>query len=117
MARHQRFHRSLIAACPLQSVKDFCDQLYVQATRYRLLLRRYDFTREVVVAEHRILMRAVLSRNKAEAAKALKAHIGITADVLLSELADRGAKQLRKQSAAGPDAGAKTQVKPGRKKR
>ena len=87
--RHQRFHRALIAACPLQSVKEFCDQLYVQATRYRVLLRRYAFTREVVVAEHRILMRAVLSRDKAAAAKALKAHIGLTADVLLNELATR----------------------------
>ena len=89
--RHQRFHRALIAACPLQSVKEFCDQLYVQATRYRVLLRRYAFTRDVVVAEHRILMRAVLSRDKPAAAKALKAHIGLTADVLLNELATRPA--------------------------
>jgi GntR family carbon starvation induced transcriptional regulator len=97
--RHQRFHRSLIAACPLQSVKEFCDQLYVQATRYRVLLRRYAFTREVVVAEHRILMRAVLSRDKAAAAKALRAHIGLTADVLLNELATRP-KPSRKSPAA-----------------
>lgn len=98
--RHQRFHRALIAACPLGPVRDFCDQLYLQATRYRFLLRRYAFTREVVVAEHRILMDAVLSRNKARAAKALKSHIGITADVLLSELADRSTrprKDRRKQ--------------------
>jgi DNA-binding GntR family transcriptional regulator len=87
--RHQRFHRSLIAACPLVELKGFCDQLYLQATRYRLLLRRYGFTREVVVAEHRLLMEAVLCRNKRDAARALKAHIGITADVLLGELANR----------------------------
>jgi len=91
-ARHQRFHRSLIAACPLTEVKAFCDKLYLQATRYRLLLRRYAFTREVVVAEHRILMDAVLSRSKVDAARALKAHIGLTADVLLGELADRSAR-------------------------
>jgi GntR family carbon starvation induced transcriptional regulator len=97
--RHQRFHRALIAACPLQSVKEFCDQLYVQATRYRVLLRRYAFTREVVVAEHRILRRAVLSRDKAAAAKALRAHIGLTADVLLNELATRP-KPSRKSPAA-----------------
>jgi DNA-binding GntR family transcriptional regulator len=89
-SRHQRFHRSLIAACPLRSIKEFCDRLYVQTTRYRLLLRRFAFTREVVVAEHRILMRAVLGRDKAEAVKALKEHIGITADVLLGELANHG---------------------------
>jgi GntR family transcriptional regulator, carbon starvation induced regulator len=113
--RHQRFHRALIAACPLRPVREFCDQLYVQATRYRLLLRRYDFTREVVVAEHRILMRAVLGRNKADAAKALKAHIGITADVLLAELAGRAAGGPRKNDTAGPKARARTQAKPGRK--
>jgi DNA-binding GntR family transcriptional regulator len=97
-SRHQRFHRALIAACPLRSVREFCDGLYVQATRYRPLLRRFALTREVVVAEHRILMRAVLSRNKAGAAKALKAHIGIAADVLLGELAGQpaGAPARRK---------------------
>ncbi len=88
-ARHHRFHRSLIAACPLTEVRAFCDKLYLQATRYRLLLRRYAFTREVVVAEHRILMEAVLGRNKLIAARALKDHIGLTADVLLGELANR----------------------------
>jgi DNA-binding GntR family transcriptional regulator len=92
-ARHQRFHRALIAACPLASVRKFCDDLYLQATRYRLLLRRYAFTREVVVAEHRILMDAVLSRDKASAAKALSLHIGLTADVLLSELAGRSGRR------------------------
>lgn len=113
--RHQRFHRSLIAACPLRSVNEFCDQLYVQATRYRLLLRRYAFTREVVVAEHRILMRAVLSRNKAEAAKTLKAHIGLTADILLSELAHRSVAPTPKASAAETNVRARTRAKTGRK--
>jgi DNA-binding GntR family transcriptional regulator len=111
-SRHQRFHRALIAACPLRSVKEFCDRLYMQATRYRLLLRRYAFTREVVVAEHRILMRAVLSRNKAEAAKALKAHIGLTADVLLGELAGQPAGGPAKEVSAGAR-GAKHRAKAG----
>ena len=93
--RHQRFHRALIAACPLAEVRAFCDRLYLQATRYRLLLRRYAFTHDVVVAEHRILMEAVLGRNKPEAARALKAHIGITADVLLGALAERDEKERR----------------------
>ena len=95
-ARHQRFHRSLIAACPLISVREFCDQLYVQATRYRVLLRKFAFTREVLVAEHRILMRAVLSRDKVAAAKALQSHIGLTADVLLNRLAEQHPPAQRK---------------------
>jgi DNA-binding GntR family transcriptional regulator len=113
-SRHQRFHRALIAACPLSAVKEFCDKLYVQATRYRLLLRRYAFTHEVMVAEHRILMKAVLSRNKAAAAKALNSHIGITADVLLGELAGRPAAVPAKAVSAGAR-GAKpsTKARPG----
>ena len=110
--RHQRFHRALIAACPLASVREFCDQLYTQATRYRLLLRRYAFTREVVLAEHRILMQAVLSRNKAKAGKALDAHIAITADVLLSELADRAGRRPAAKHSKGPRARTKLQTKP-----
>lgn len=100
-SRHQRFHRALIAACPLRAIREFCDRLYMQATRYRLLLRRYAFTRDVVVAEHRILMQAVLSGDKAEAAKTLKAHIGLTADVLLAELA-AGRTSRRKPAKAAP---------------
>ncbi|MBO0766053.1 MAG: FCD domain-containing protein [Hyphomicrobiaceae bacterium] len=100
-SRHQRFHRALLAACPLRSVREFCDQLYVQATRYRLLLRRFALTREVVVAEHRILMRAVLSRNKVAAAKALKAHILNTADMLQGELARQSAGAPARRKTAG----------------
>jgi DNA-binding GntR family transcriptional regulator len=105
-ARHQRFHRALIAACPLRAVTEFCDRLYAQAARYRLLLRRFAFTREVAVAEHRILMKAVLSRNKAAAAKALKAHIGTAADILLGDLAEApagapGKRRLRQSGDRG----------------
>jgi DNA-binding GntR family transcriptional regulator len=116
-ARHQRFHRALIAACPLAPVKEFCDQLYVQATRYRLLLRRFSFTRDVVIAEHGILMNAVLSRNKLKAAKALHAHIGITADVLLAELNARTAGKAGKKSSTGASAQTGSQTRHGRKSR
>ncbi len=116
-SRHQRFHRALIAACPLRSVREFCDQLYVQATRYRLLLRRFSFTRDVVIAEHGILMNAVLSRNKLKAAKALHAHIGITADVLLAELNARAAGKAGKKLSANVNAQTGSQSKHGRKSR
>jgi DNA-binding GntR family transcriptional regulator len=114
-ARHHRFHRALIAACPLRAITDFCEQLYMQATRYRVLLRRYAFTPESLVAEHRILMRVVLDRRKSKAAEALRAHIGITADVLRGEFTDWPAGAAVKQDAAVAGAvvraGAKTVVK------
>ena len=37
--KHHRFHRALVAACPLTSLRGFCDELYMQTTRYRRLMK------------------------------------------------------------------------------
>lgn len=103
--RHRRFHSALIAACPLRAVVGFCDRLYLQGTRYRVLLRRYAFTPESMIEEHRILMRLALERKRTEAAKALETHLGLTTDLLLSDLAGGtlGAAPARRRR-AGPGA-------------
>ncbi len=88
-AQHHRFHRALIAACPLASLKEFCDTLYMRATRYRRLTRSYAFSKEPVIEEHRILKEVVLAHRSREAREALRSHIGLTADLagrLLQEL-------------------------------
>lgn len=87
--RHHRFHRALIAACPLVALREFCDDLYVRKTRYRRLLSGYGFTGKQVIAEHRVLMDAVLDRDIPRARHVIKAHIGITADVILEVLRTR----------------------------
>lgn len=84
--RHHRFHRALIAACPFDSMKSFCDELYVRKTRYRRLLGAYGFTAKEVIGEHRELMEAVLSRKVARAQQAIRSHIGITNDVITEVL-------------------------------
>ncbi len=84
--RHHRFHRALIAACPFASMRNFCDELYVRKTRYRRLLGSYGFTAKEVIAEHRELMDAVLSRKVARAQQAIRAHIAITNDVITEVL-------------------------------
>jgi GntR family carbon starvation induced transcriptional regulator len=88
--RHHRFHRALISSCPLDSMRNFCDELYVRKTRYRRMLGSYGFTSKEVIAEHRLLMDAVLARNIVRAKEAIRQHIGITADVIAEVL---GAKQ------------------------
>jgi GntR family carbon starvation induced transcriptional regulator len=80
--KHHRFHRALIAACPLRMLKAFCDDLYVRKTRYRALTRSYNFDKNVVIAEHRVLMNAVLDRHEGRAIEAIRSHIGLTADVI-----------------------------------
>lgn len=87
--RHHRFHRALIAACPLQAMREFCDDLYVRKTRYRRLLSTYGFSSKEVIAEHRLLMDAVLARDVSRAQRAIRAHIGITADVIAEVLRRR----------------------------
>jgi DNA-binding GntR family transcriptional regulator len=92
--KHHRFHRALIAACPLPSLKLFCDDLYIRLTRYRRVLRTYNFfAKESVEAEHRILMEAVLARDPDRATRALHDHIGITADVTLEVLASSSTQE------------------------
>ncbi len=84
--RHHRFHRALISSCPLHSLREFCDDLYVRKTRYRRLLGGYGFTAKQVIGEHRVLMDAVLARNVGRAQDVIRQHIGITADVIAEVL-------------------------------
>lgn len=84
--RHHRFHRALISACPLHSLREFCDDLYIRKTRYRRLLGGYGFTAKEVIGEHRVLMDAVLSRKVARAQQVIRAHIAITNDVIAEVL-------------------------------
>jgi DNA-binding GntR family transcriptional regulator len=81
-ACHHAFHSSLIAACPVQTLKCFCDDLYLRKERYRRVMFGYRFEKAEVFAEHETLMNHILSRNIAKARSALIAHIGLTADVL-----------------------------------
>jgi DNA-binding GntR family transcriptional regulator len=85
-ARHHAFHRALIAACPLQMLKSFCDDLYVRKERYRRVLFGHAFEKIDVQAEHENLMEAVLSRDVKRAREILIAHIGLTADLLFTLL-------------------------------
>jgi DNA-binding GntR family transcriptional regulator len=88
-ARHHEFHRALIAACPLNSLKSYCEDLYCRKERYRRVLFGYAFDQVDVRAEHENLMNAVLSRDLQRARKALMEHIGLTADLLARLLPSR----------------------------
>jgi DNA-binding GntR family transcriptional regulator len=79
---HQRLHRALIAACPLEMLKKYFDDLYVRKTRYRMLTRSYGFKKEEIIEEHRLLKDAILSREEDAAIEALHSHLGITAEII-----------------------------------
>jgi DNA-binding GntR family transcriptional regulator len=84
-ARHHRFHAALIAGCPLPSLKRFCDDLYVQKTRYRRVIKSAVHDWHMMLAEHERLAELTLARDAA-AAEALVVHIGRTAQQVIGLL-------------------------------
>lgn len=86
-ARHHRFHRALVAACPLPSLLRFCNDLYLQKTRYRRLIEAAETDWSHILAAHEALAEAVLAR-RPEAPAQLGAHIGATAEAVLAFLGE-----------------------------
>jgi DNA-binding GntR family transcriptional regulator len=86
-AKHHRFHRALIAACPLASLRGFCDELYMQTTRYRRLMKSVTPDWPRMAAAHEALANRVLARDAA-ALQALRDHIGTTATRVLDMLGE-----------------------------
>ena len=87
--RHHRFHRTLIAPCPLPTLRRFCDELYGQKTRYRRFLRSLGEADDQVVDMHVRLADLALRRDEAGGAAEIIAHIGSTADTLLRMMGDK----------------------------
>ena len=87
-AKHHRFHRALIAACPLVSLRAFCDELYMQTTRYRRLMKSATPDWPRLAAAHDALAECVLARDEAAATEALRRHIGTTATKVLEMLGE-----------------------------
>ena len=86
--RHHQFHQALIAACPLLHLKQICDALYNQGTRYRrVLLNMAGGGPGINIVAHEALMNLILARDP-KAPSAIKAHIGSTADALTKLLPD-----------------------------
>ncbi|MCK8784093.1 GntR family transcriptional regulator [Roseomonas sp. NAR14] len=86
-ARHHAFHRALIAGCGLPSLRRFCDDLYVQKTRYRRVTGSAYADWPAVQAAHEGLAAAALARDPGAPAL-LSRHIGTTADQLLALLGE-----------------------------
>ena len=84
--KHHDFHRALIAACPWPSLLAFCDEMYMQKTRYRRLLKAATQNWAAMLRAHEELARLVLAREAVPAAAALRRHIGSTAEAVLGML-------------------------------
>ncbi len=93
---HRAFHRALTAGCRSAILVGVCDQLFVQAERYRNLARQSDSAdpsrRD---DEHRAIMDAALAHDAERAVTMLNAHFTRTADLCreLLRRADTGTLQ------------------------
>ncbi len=88
--QHHRFHKALLAACPLHSLKDFCDNLYIQMTRYRRLLKELGFSAAAGNGAHEPIVEATLARRGDEAVPLLREHITIPVRAIREYLEKNG---------------------------
>jgi DNA-binding GntR family transcriptional regulator len=83
---HRTFHESLIRACGMLTLLQFCGQLHDMNDRYRrLFLSTHKFDRDVA-GEHRAITEATLARNAAKACRLLEAHIQRTGRNILQSM-------------------------------
>ena len=87
--RHREFHFSLIAAAQSELLKKFWFMAFDRAERYRRLAVAFGSTPRADLAEHRSLMRAVLSRDVDRALRLSEKHITKTLNIILYDVARR----------------------------
>lgn len=81
---HKDFHLALISACGSDRLIELQEDLYDQAMRYRRMLAEYRFDADDLIAEHTVLMDAILSGDQARAIEELTRHLSLTADLVTS---------------------------------
>lgn len=97
---HRTFHRMLTAGCRSDILVGYCDQLFVQAERYRNLSRQAPAASPVQRDdEHRIIVEAVLRRDADRAVELLNDHFIATARLCRSVLLGRQAGEAGRTTA------------------
>lgn len=79
---HRKFHTALISACRSRSIIAYCEQLFDQSERYRIMSRSSKLSRDVN-GEHRDIMTAALKRDIGLSTRLLLEHIKKTGELFL----------------------------------
>ena len=82
---HKAFHMALISACGSAILLRFCNQLYDQNIRYRVLSNRAAYRQRDSKAEHEAIKEAVLARDADLAVERLLAHYARTGSYLIGQ--------------------------------
>lgn len=80
---HRKFHTALISACQSRWIIGYCEQLFDQSERYRIMSRSSKLSRDVS-SEHRDIMTAALKRDISLSTHLLLEHIKKTGELFLA---------------------------------
>ena len=83
---HKAFHMALISACGSAILLRFCDQLYDQNIRYRVLSGLSAYPERDIKVEHEAIKDAALARNADLAVERLLAHYSRTGGYLMDRI-------------------------------
>ena len=83
-AAHRAFHQALVDACGCAKILQIRAQLYEQAERYRRYSGVVSKQKRDVAAEHRNLFEVTIARDAAAATEAIRAHLWLTADIIIA---------------------------------
>jgi DNA-binding GntR family transcriptional regulator len=83
---HKAFHKALISACGSAILLRFCDQLYDQNIRYRVLSNSMAYRERDTSAEHEAIKEAALARDADLAVERLLAHYARTGSYLRDKI-------------------------------
>jgi DNA-binding GntR family transcriptional regulator len=82
MKKHRQFHLALVAGCKLERLRQYCEQLFDAAERYRLLAADSNPERREK-EEHRAMVEAYLAGDAAAVTDLLAQHYQGTVDIIL----------------------------------
>lgn len=86
--RHKIYHMTLLSACGSSIMMKYCDQLYDQNVRYRLLAGSTAYPKRDINAEHSEISDAILARDADLAVRLLVSHYTNTGKFLHDSLSD-----------------------------
>ncbi|HEX5477917.1 MAG TPA: FCD domain-containing protein [Burkholderiales bacterium] len=97
---HRAFHESLLAACRMPLLLNFCTTLHDLSDRYRrLFLEDHPIDRDVM-QEHRNICDATLERRADEACALLREHIERTGRLVLGALGEKDPQLMSARASA-----------------
>ncbi len=81
---HREYHAAMMSACGSSILLGYCAQLHEKTLRYRNLAAVMEYRESHELEEHRAIQEAVLQRDADLAVKLMKAHFGVTAEIVIA---------------------------------